>query len=222
MYSPRFVSLRVARVLCEPAQYGGQFDKRHPKRTRGKLLKTVPFKHGQYQVGEFEQVVHAGTPWKGKRGVISSYLGELAQPDDFRNSGPFSPWPFSSRFAARWSTSPEKKFVKLGRDSLLRPLSRTGGELVALSWGPGLFSEVSGTRLRFFGDGWVPIIMPIISQGDPESVPYLVRCASGPRNELSKSRGLNQSCGHARDPNLTSSSSCALVGQYRIPDGPEF
>ena len=64
--------------------------------------------------------------------------------------------PFSSRFAARRSTSPEKKFVKLGRDSLLRPLSRTGGELVALSWGPGLFFEVLGTRLRFFGDGWVP------------------------------------------------------------------
>ena len=86
---------------------------------------------------------------------------ELAQPDDFRNSGPFSPWPFSSRFAARWSTSPEKKFVKLGRDSLLRPLSRTGGELVALSWGPGLFFEVLGTRLRFFGDGWVPTVRSV-------------------------------------------------------------
>ena len=88
--------------------------------------------------------------------ALVARAGELAQPDDFRNSGPFSPWPFSSRFAARWSTSPEKKFVKLGRDSLLRPLSRTGGELVALSWGPGLFFDDLGTRLRFFGDGWVP------------------------------------------------------------------
>ena len=62
----------------------------------------------------------------------------------------------------------------------------------------------------------------LMSQGDSESVPYLVGSASGPRNELSKSRGLNQSCGDARDPNLTSSSSCAPVGQYRIPDGAEF
>ena len=62
----------------------------------------------------------------------------------------------------------------------------------------------------------------LMSQGDSESVPYLVGSASGPRNELSKSRGLNQSCGDARDPNLTSSSSCAQVRQYRIPECSEF
>ena len=61
-----------------------------------------------------------------------------------------------------------------------------------------------------------------MSQGDSESVPYINRTASGPQYELSKSRGLNQSCGDARNPNLTSSSTCAPVGQYRIPDGSEF
>ena len=66
----------------------------------------------------------------------------------------------------------------------------------------------------------------LMSQGDSESVPYIDRCPSGPGNELSKSRGLNQSCGgatcNARDPNLTSSSSCAQVRQYRIPECSEF
>ena len=62
----------------------------------------------------------------------------------------------------------------------------------------------------------------LMSQGDSESVPYIDRCPSGPGNELSKSRGLNQSCGDARDPNLTSSSSFAQIRQYRIPECSEF
>ena len=33
---------------------------------------------------------------------------------------------------------------------------------------------------------------------------------------------VNQSCGDARNPNMTSSSSCTQVTQYRIPDGFEF
>ena len=61
-----------------------------------------------------------------------------------------------------------------------------------------------------------------MSPGDSESVPYINRTASGPQYELSKSRRLNQSCGDARNPNLTSSSSCAQIRQYRIPDGSEF
>eukprot|EP01043_Picozoa_sp_COSAG02_P109324 COSAG02_NODE_45397_length_357_cov_1.139535_1_plen_31_part_10 len=31
-----------------------------------------------------------------------------------------------------------------------------------------------------------------MSQGDSESVPYINGCPSGPGNEVSKSRGLNQ------------------------------
>eukprot|EP01043_Picozoa_sp_COSAG02_P028117 COSAG02_NODE_1690_length_11299_cov_21.781071_5_plen_159_part_00 len=42
----------------------------------------------------------------------------------------------------------------------------------------------------------------LISQGDSESVPYIDRSASGPRDELSKSRGLNQSFRNPVDRDL--------------------
>ena len=61
-----------------------------------------------------------------------------------------------------------------------------------------------------------------MSQGDSESVPYHSGYPSGPGSQLHDPRGLNQSCGDARDPNLTSSSSCAQVRQYRIPECSEF
>ena len=47
----------------------------------------------------------------------------------------------------------------------------------------------------------------LMSQGDSESVPYIDRSASGPRNELSKSRGLNQWFWDAVDPNVHGRSS---------------
>ena len=34
----------------------------------------VPFKHGRFQVGHFEQVFHEGEEWEGDRGIISFYL----------------------------------------------------------------------------------------------------------------------------------------------------
>ena len=55
---------------------GTSFRKRDPAGTRGKLVQTVPFKHGRYQVGEFEKVVHAGGQWEGQRGIISFYLNQ--------------------------------------------------------------------------------------------------------------------------------------------------
>ena len=39
-----------------------------------KIAHQVPFMHGTYQIGPFENVVHEGEPWKGKRGGISFYL----------------------------------------------------------------------------------------------------------------------------------------------------
>ena len=36
----------------------------------------APHKHGQYQVANFEQIVHEGEAWKGKRGIISFYLNK--------------------------------------------------------------------------------------------------------------------------------------------------
>ena len=62
----------------------------------------------------------------------------------------------------------------------------------------------------------------LMSQGDSESVPYHSGYPAGPGTQLRDPRGLNQSCGDARDPNLTSSSSCAQVRQYRIPECSEF
>ena len=40
----------------------------------GKVVQTVPFEHGRYQVCEFDKVWHAGEQWQGKRGIISFYL----------------------------------------------------------------------------------------------------------------------------------------------------
>ena len=62
----------------------------------------------------------------------------------------------------------------------------------------------------------------LMSQGDSESVPYHSGYPAGPGTQLHDPGGLNQSCGDARDPNLTSSSSCAQVRQYRIPECSEF
>ena len=45
-------------------------------RTRGELLHEVHHSHMQYQVGAFHEVLHAGEPWRGKRGVISLYLNK--------------------------------------------------------------------------------------------------------------------------------------------------
>ena len=44
---------------------GISFRKRDPAGTRGRLVHTVPFEHGRYQVGEFEKVVHAGVSGRG-------------------------------------------------------------------------------------------------------------------------------------------------------------
>jgi hypothetical protein len=40
----------------------------------GNLVHTEPFVHGKFQVGPFESKVHAGDPWKGRRGIISFYV----------------------------------------------------------------------------------------------------------------------------------------------------
>ena len=40
----------------------------------GKVVQTVPFEHGRYQVCEFDKVWHASEQWQGKRGIISFYL----------------------------------------------------------------------------------------------------------------------------------------------------
>ena len=51
--------------------------KLNPKQGRetcGEEVFRVPHKHGQYQVAHFEQIVHEGEKWKGKRGIISFYL----------------------------------------------------------------------------------------------------------------------------------------------------
>jgi hypothetical protein len=55
---------------------GANFSSKDPEKTRGKQVYEVPFQHGQIQVGPFEQVAHAGQPWKGRRGVISFYLNK--------------------------------------------------------------------------------------------------------------------------------------------------
>ena len=65
-------------------------------------------------------------------------------------------------------------------------------------------------------------LLKLMSQGESESVPYHSGYPAGPGTQLHDPRGLNQSCGDARDPNLTSSSSCAQVRQYRIPECSEF
>ena len=58
--------------------YGGgsAFDKKDPAGTCGKVIAETPFKHGQYQVGPFESVVHGGETWTGHRGVLSFYLNK--------------------------------------------------------------------------------------------------------------------------------------------------
>jgi hypothetical protein len=58
--------------------YGGgsAFDKKDPTGTCGEVIAETPFKHGQYQVGPFESVVHGGETWTGHRGVLSFYLNE--------------------------------------------------------------------------------------------------------------------------------------------------
>jgi hypothetical protein len=58
--------------------YGGgsAFDKKDPAGTCGEVIAETPFKHGQYQVGPFESVVHGGETWTGHRGVLSFYLNE--------------------------------------------------------------------------------------------------------------------------------------------------
>ena len=42
--------------------------------THGSKMHAVPFTHGQYQVGPFDKVVHAGEAWTGPRVVMSFYL----------------------------------------------------------------------------------------------------------------------------------------------------
>ena len=34
----------------------------------------MPFKHGRFQVGPFDQVKHAGGFWSGPRGILSFYV----------------------------------------------------------------------------------------------------------------------------------------------------
>lgn len=55
---------------------GSAFKKKDPSGTCGKVIADTPFKHGQYQVGPFESVVHGGEPWTGRRGVLSFYLNK--------------------------------------------------------------------------------------------------------------------------------------------------
>ena len=40
----------------------------------GEVVKTVTFKHGRLQIGNFEHVFHGTTPWKGKRWTLSFSL----------------------------------------------------------------------------------------------------------------------------------------------------
>jgi len=53
---------------------GCNFNMKNIKETRGGLENVVNFKHGRYQVCDFSQIVHSGSSWKGKRGIISFYL----------------------------------------------------------------------------------------------------------------------------------------------------
>ena len=40
----------------------------------GEVVRTVTFKHGRLQIGNFEHVFHGTTPWKGKRWTLSFSL----------------------------------------------------------------------------------------------------------------------------------------------------
>ena len=40
----------------------------------GQLVHHVPFKHGRFQAGPFDQVRHAGGSWSGPRGILSFYV----------------------------------------------------------------------------------------------------------------------------------------------------
>ena len=53
---------------------GSKFKKGNPTGTCGNVVAETKFKHGQFQVGPFEKVVHSGQKWTGRRGVLSFYL----------------------------------------------------------------------------------------------------------------------------------------------------
>ena len=42
----------------------------------GRCVHSEPFYHGKFQVGPFQKVVHAGSHWKGPRGIISFYINK--------------------------------------------------------------------------------------------------------------------------------------------------
>eukprot|EP00957_Ditylum_brightwellii_P202366 15329830-Ditylum_brightwellii.AAC.1 len=54
---------------------GIEFNRRRIKETRVELEHATTFKHGRYQVCDFDKIVHSGCDWTGKRGVISFFLG---------------------------------------------------------------------------------------------------------------------------------------------------
>ena len=62
------------------------FSKKDPSGSRGSQVHAVAFEHGQYQVGPFEEVVHAGDKWTGPRVVMSFYLNRPIL-DHFRQYG---------------------------------------------------------------------------------------------------------------------------------------
>ena len=49
---------------------GSAFNKKDPAGTCGEMIAETPFKHGQYQVGPFETVVHGGEKLNGPDAVV--------------------------------------------------------------------------------------------------------------------------------------------------------
>ena len=50
------------------------FKSKNPEVTKGDCVAEVDFEHGQYQIAPFHRVVHSGSKWKGKRGVLSFFV----------------------------------------------------------------------------------------------------------------------------------------------------
>ena len=69
---PQPTATNATRALLAGA--GSKFDKKDPAGTCGNVVAETKFKHGQFQVGPFEKVVHSGQKWTGRRGVLSFYL----------------------------------------------------------------------------------------------------------------------------------------------------
>ena len=42
----------------------------------GDVVLRIPHEHGRYQITQFDKILHCGTPWRGKRGIIQLYLSK--------------------------------------------------------------------------------------------------------------------------------------------------